>query len=293
MPEVVLTHNYPNGSALSASGHADNLYSDTPEEGLFSVLDGYLSGVGAGGNFASGFSHGPEHVAPGEAVIVGGEAARRTLRAYNATITGEDEDEVVCIGFGRRIRLPWQPAFLRVSYSFHASAWRVVAMEQTYNSGAGVGQNLGNFDWQRTKGCNLYLDVYFNGVRMDGHRIKLGSTAHVEDVSIGDAGSLLKEGSTGARITTYEDVRSHSHAGRFIVPGGTSGATARAGLNTVEFRVWIDTPRGAEWKGVTNDPYPLRIRQGAHLSKCTVSLHPRLTLGQRSITYTAVNATPT
>jgi hypothetical protein len=288
MPTLALTHDYPNGSALDATGHADNLYSETPEEGFYSLLNGGLSGVGTG-NFAAGFEHGPEHVAPGEMVFLGGEIQRRTLRCLSATITGNDANEPSSIGFGMRIRLAWQPSCLRVSYAFHAAAWRVVAMEQAYAAGS---PPEGAIDWQRQDAANMYLDLYFNGVRMDGHRIKMPSTIHVEDLSAGSALSRTVEGNGGI-LSSYEDVRAHTHAGTFIVPGGTSGATAKKGMNTVEFRAWIDSPRGSSWKGdLYPDQYPMKVRQGAVEQSCKVKFYPRITFGHRTVTALAFGSPP-
>jgi len=289
MPTLALTHDYPNGSALDAAGHADNLYSETPEEGFYSLLNGGLSGVGTG-NFAAGFEHGPEHVAPGEMVFLGGEIQRRTLRAFSATLSGSQATEAVSMGYGLRFRLPWQPAFLRVSYAFHAAAWRLVAMAQGYNDA--IPNQLADAIWQRQDAANLYIDVYLNGTRMDGHRIKLPVTRHVEDVSSGNPGAMVKAG-WGGDGTTYEHVRAHTHAGAFIVPGGTSGATARQGVNNVEFRVWIADPTGTSWgSSVDSEKYPMRLTVGSKTEKCNVNLYPRITFGHRTVTALAFNAPP-
>jgi hypothetical protein len=297
MPEVTLTHNYPNGSVLSASGHGDNLYSDTAEEGLYSVVNGSLSGVGAGGNFASGFTHAPEHVAPGEIVMLGGEIHKRTQRAFSATLTGNDENEPVCMGFGARIRLPWQPAYLRVSYAFHAAAWRLVAMEQGYqyvapSAGppATPADALGDFIFQRAAGANMYLDVYWNGTLLEAHRIKFGASAHVEVINgVGTAPETRE--TRGGRISNYEDVRAHSHAGAFVVPGGVSAGQAKAGMNTLEFRAFIQQPLGDDWAGSQNtDKYTAVIRQAIVKEAATVALYPRLTIGHRSVSYLAIGS---
>ena len=151
MSTITATTTYPDSSALSISGHNENVFSTTAGKGVMSEPNGGLDKV----NLKSGFTLRDEHVMSEEAVFARQDSSTFAFDLYN-NVFGQREDAektyVTLGGLSHRLYIPFDVSALVWQWSFFIAPWRPY-ITQTFDQETGT-QSI----------PDLYLRVFVDGV---------------------------------------------------------------------------------------------------------------------------------
>ena len=260
MTTVAPTHTYPDGQALNASGHSNNLYTDPPEQGLYSSVNGEL-------DFSANYSGNVHryHLQHSESVFMDQYQWEEPITIFDDTAGGTEDGQAVPYMLGIRFSLPSFDGCdtLRIGYSFFLSAARAVKVDRA----DGNGQNNDN-PWQlvANAGLEAHVAVYFNGVEKPELRIPLPRSLFVGTTT----GGAQEDLGTLNHITWYEHMTGHQHTGSFILQNHNIKH------NNLQFRVRLESPAEAGQYDVT-----LGLRLGTILkdNPLNMKVRQRLTFG--------------
>ena len=258
MTTVAPTHTYPDGQALNAAGHSNNLYSDPPEQGLYSSVNGEL-------DFSANYSGDVHryHLQHSESVFMDQYKWEEPITLFDDTAGGVEDGEAVPSMLGIRFSLPSFDGCdtLRIGYSFFLSAARAVRVERDVE----VGNDLN--PWDLAAGVlDAHVAVYFNGVEKPELRIPLPRSLFVGTSS----GAAQADKGILNHITWYEHMTGHQHTGSFILQNHSTKH------NNLQFRVRLESPAEEGQYDVT-----LGVRLGTILkdNPLNVKVRQRLTFG--------------
>lgn len=221
MTTVAPTYTYPDGSSLSATGHANNMYSATPQQGLYSSVNGELdfthnfNGVVKRHNFQMS-----------EMLYFDQYKWERPITVFADTGGGSNlqEEDAAATIVGLRVSLPAQAESLRIGYSFFLSASRARVVKRSDSTG------INKHKWETDANLEARLMVFWNGAEIPGLRIPLPKT-------------LWGGKTTGAsrpgfqnHLSTFEHLTAQQHTGSFVIVGENKL------VHELQFKVFLENP---------------------------------------------------
>ena len=220
MTTVAPTHTYPAGSSLNAAGHAGNMYNSTPQQGIYSAVNGEL-------DFSNNYNGTVQrhNFQASEMFFFDQYQWDRPITVFDDTGGGSNVQEAdpAPTMIGLRFSLPAKAKSFRVGYSFFLSASRPYKVERQDTSTAQ------KYKWVQANSIEARLMVYHNGVEQQGLRIPLPRTLW---------GGLTATSGGGAsnHLNSFEHLTGHQHTGSFIVVDNTS-------LNhDIQFKLFLESP---------------------------------------------------
>jgi hypothetical protein len=241
MAEYDPQEDYANDSVLSASGHANNMYSSSREQGIYSVLNGNVEYKSDGSKNISADLEGYQ-VLPGEFCYPRGVIDKTAHHYFDETMSEADGELFVGTLKGARFFAPHAFGAVVIQYTLFVSQFRVQVFDDSGEAEGDppesfVSWDIGNSDTE----CPMYIGVFVNGVEVPGARIILPITVHVSENPI----AAISANSHG--FTVYENGRCQQHSGGIMLlsgisVNGTTMPTFSQGINSIDFRLYITRP---------------------------------------------------
>lgn len=265
MTTVAPTYAYPDGSSLSATGHANNMYSATPQQGLYSSVNGELdftnnyNGVVKKHNFQAS-----------EMLFFDQYKWERPITVFSDTGGGSNisNGEAAATIVGLRFSLPAKAESLRVGYSFFLSASRAFKVRR-------ADENSDPYKWEATTSGSLEarLMVFWDGAEIPGLRIPLPKTLWGGKT----LGTPIRPGLTN-HLSTFEHLTAQQHTGSFVL---TDVNTLHHNL---QFKLFLENPGG---KGVFTDVFGRTLGLVGKEQSLSLKLSQRLTFGTGQVNVVA------
>mgnify|MGYP003149963710 CR=1 FL=1 len=236
MTTVAPTHAYPDGSTLSATGHANNMYSSTPQQGLYSAVNGELdfsanyTGQIKRHNFqVSEMFFFDQYKWERPVTVFSDTGGGSELQGASGGETGDPAATII----GLRFSLPAPPKYLRIGYSFFLSAARAFKVDRPDAADADEAKK-----WSPMTNGSLEarLMVFFNGAEKEALRIPLPKTlwGGVSNSHVGQSKG------TSNHLTSYEHLTAQQHSGSFIVRDDDPGGHKLH--HNLQFKLFLENP---------------------------------------------------
>jgi len=256
---------------LSASGHAGNLGSTTPQQGLYTLYNGSLDA-----NNINITNIGHELVMFSENVIFHKHSWRSPVIVYDDTIGGEADAAASPCGVGLRFFLPCQVDAVRLDFSVFMSACRAARLRRTNNTGS-----TEKYTWSLNKALELFVQPFLDGVALAGKKIQFPRT-----LNTGITTTLLASITPGNanHITSLEHRTAQQYRNSHVVRG------MAAGLHTFELRVRLESP-GAVFTLEDDARVGSILGTFGKEENLGAVVHQRLTFGAGCVTVRAMGLT--
>ena len=269
MPNFNPQYLYPDGTALSASGHTGNLAAATPEQGIYTLYNGSLDTNNI--NISSITS---DFIMLSENVAFGKYSWRSPKIVYDNGIGGAADGDPTPCGIGVRFYLPCNVKALRLDFSIFASACRARRFKRSDMTGND------KFQWSETNALELYMQPFLDGVALGGRKIVFPKCMAAGTTTTGGAGA-------NNHITSLEHRVAQQYRNSYV-QALSGNAQLAAGIHTFEIRVRIESPGQGGFLLEGDQGLGNRLGAFTKAEQFSSAIHQRLTFGSGCITMRAI-----
>ena len=266
MPNLDPQYLYPDG-AISASGHAGNLASSTPEHGLYTLYNGVLDS-----NNLGTFDFDEEALQLNEIAAFDRYTWDYPIVVYDDTVGGPDDGEGSPCGIGLRFYLPCDVDALRIDFSAFVSNARTVKLKRAE---PGEGEEYGAFDIVQ-KALEMKIVPFFDGSALSERTFKLPQTFF-----LGTSAGLTSNFGNRNHVTTMEHRHSQQYRNSYVV------TSLAKGIHRFELRVIMESP-GALFTLENDERIGMQLGGIDKAEGFAAVGHQRLTFGYGCITMRAI-----